>query len=100
MEQCAPKVKRTIPADTQKIIDELRAASSRPSCPRVVDRPISHDALKLWDKATTISGEDPTEYRKSSSGYRIKKSDFNKVSAQGWFIEDGHIHAALERHDC
>jgi Zn-dependent peptidase ImmA (M78 family) len=97
-----PNQKRTIPPDTQKIIDDLKASSSssRPTLSRI-NRPwISSDALKLWDKAAAIPGEDPTEWRQSPSGYRIKKTEFNKINNQGWFIENGQIHAALERHNC
>jgi Zn-dependent peptidase ImmA (M78 family) len=100
MAQCAPKTKRTIPPDTQRIIDEIKANSLRPSLRSVNERPIGNDALKLWDKAPCIPDEDPTEYRQAPSGFRIKKTEFNKVNAQGWFIENGRIHAALERHDC
>lgn len=100
MAQCAPKLKRTIPPDTQKIINEIKANSLRPSLRGLTERSIGNDALRLWDKAACIPDEDPTEYRQAPSGYRIKKSEFNKVNAQGWFIESGRLHAALERHNC
>jgi len=91
---------RPIPDSVRNIIDELKATASRPHCQRVVDSPIGYEALRLWDKAESIPGEDPTEYRKSPSGYRIKKTEFKKVNGQGWFIENGQIHAAIERHNC
>lgn len=94
------RLMRPIPESIKNIIDEMKATASRPNCQRVLDSPIGYEALRLWDKAESIPGEDPTEYRKSPSGYRIKKTEFKKVNGQGWFIENGQIHAAIERHDC
>ncbi|MCI0735077.1 MAG: ImmA/IrrE family metallo-endopeptidase [Beijerinckiaceae bacterium] len=91
---------RPIPDSVRQVIDELKAQSLRPRPRQAAEWPLPHNVLKLWDKATSIPGEDPTEYRQSPSGYRIKKSEFNKVSSQGWFVENGYLHAALERHDC
>jgi IrrE N-terminal-like domain len=91
---------RPIPDSIRNIIDEMKVTTSRPCHQRVVDGSIGYEALRLWDKAASIPGEDPTEYRKSPSGYRIKKTEFKKVSGLGWFIENGQIHAAIERHDC
>jgi len=46
-------------------------------------------AQAAWDDARQIPDEDPTIYRQTLAGYRIKRSDYNKITETGWFIRNG-----------
>jgi hypothetical protein len=90
---------REIPEKARALLNEHRPTVLR----RVPERRPEYLPVRAkskvdeaWEAARTAPEHSPVEYRLSSKGFLVKRSDYLKMTALGWFVSSGQIHAHLE----
>lgn len=80
-----PTVRRELPESVVRLKRELAQASSVSG-----DNPLPASAEAAWHKLDSASEHDPSQYR-IARGYLIARTEFNRMTPFGWFIQNGQV---------